>query len=69
MVETAQQPAGWWILATGVKLTVFWGVNTYNILDFWKVDKEMIRETNIMNEVNLHMLHISAPSSNSRKTV
>ena len=48
MVETAQQPAGWWILDTGKKLPGFWGVNMYNILDFWKVDKEMVRETNIM---------------------
>ena len=34
MVETAQQPAGWWILTTEVKFTGFWGVNMYNILDF-----------------------------------
>ena len=54
MVETAQQPAGWWILANGVKFTGFWGVNMYNILDFWKVDKEMVQEIKIMNALNLH---------------
>ena len=54
MFETAQQLAGCWILATGVKFTGFWGVNMYNILDFWKVDKEMVQETNIVNEVNLN---------------
>ena len=32
----------------------------YNILDFWKVDKEMVRETNIMNEVNLHTSHLGS---------
>ena len=44
MVETAQQPAGWWILATGVNMNSGGGggVNMYNILDFWKVDKEMV---------------------------
>ena len=42
MVETAQQPAGWWILVTGVKFTGFMGVNMYNMLDFWKIDKEMV---------------------------
>ena len=41
MVETVQEPAGWWILATGVKFTGFWRVNMYNILDFWKVDKKL----------------------------
>ena len=30
----------------------------YNILDFWKVDKKMVRETNIMNEVNLNTQHL-----------
>ena len=60
MVETAQQPAGWWILATGVKLTGFWGVNLYNILDFRKVDKEVVGETNIMNEVNLPTPHLDS---------
>ena len=35
-------------------------VNMYNILDFWKVDKEMVRETNIMNEVNLHTPHLGS---------
>ena len=59
MVETAQQPAGWWILATGVKFTGFWGVNIYNILGFWKVDKEMVRKTN-MNEVNLNTPHLGS---------
>ena len=49
MVETAQKPPGWWILATRVKFTGFWGVNMYNILDFGKVDKEMVRETNIVS--------------------
>ena len=49
MVETAHQPAGWWILATGVKFAGFWEVNMYNILDFWKADKEMVQETNIVN--------------------
>ena len=34
------------------------GVNIYNILDFWKIDKEMVLETNIMNEVNLHTAHL-----------
>ena len=42
IVETAQQLAGWWILATGVKFTGFWEVNMYDILDFWKVDKEKV---------------------------
>ena len=32
----------------------------HNILDFWKVDKEMVRETNIMNEVNLHTSHLGS---------
>ena len=59
MVETAQQLARWWILATGVKFTGFWEVNMYNILDFWKVNKEMVRETN-MNEVNLHTPHLGS---------
>ena len=60
MVETVQQSVGWRILATGVKFTGFWVVNMYNILDFWKVDKEMVRETNIMNEVNLHTPHLGS---------
>ena len=60
MVETAQQAAAWWILATGLKFTGFWGAKMYNILDFWKVDKEMVRETNIMNEVNLHTPHLGS---------
>ena len=60
MVETPQQPCGWWILAIEVKFTGFLGVNMYNILDFWKVNKEMIRETNIMNEVNLHTSHLGS---------
>ena len=59
MFETAQQLAGCWILATGVKFTGFWGVNMYNILDFWKVDKKMVQETN-MNEVNLHTSHLGS---------
>ena len=29
MVKTAQQPAGWWILATRVKFTGFLGVTMY----------------------------------------
>ena len=60
MVETAKQPAGCWILATGVKFTGFWGVNMYKILDFWKVDKEMVQETNIVNEVNLNTPHLGS---------
>ena len=38
MIETAQQPAGWWILATGVKFTGFCGVNMYNtrFLESWQ---------------------------------
>ena len=69
MAETAQQPAGWWILATGVKFTGFWGVNMYNILDFWKVDKEMVRETNIMNDVNLHTPHLGSFIQYQKKRV
>ena len=42
IVETVQKPARWWILATGVKFTGFWEVNMYDILDFWKVDKEKV---------------------------
>ena len=30
----------------------------YNILDFWKVDKKMVRETSIMNEVNLNTQYL-----------
>ena len=62
MVETAQQPAGWWILATGVNMNSGGGggVNMYNILDFWKVDKEMVWEANIINEVNLHTPHLGS---------
>ena len=60
MVETIQQPDGWWILATGVNFPGFWGLNMYNILDFWKVDQEIVREKNIMNEVNLHTPHLGS---------
>ena len=38
----------------------FWGVNMYKILDFWKVDKEMVQETNIVNEVNLNTPHLGS---------
>ena len=62
MVETAQQPAGWCILALGVKFTGFWGWvggwgDIYNILDFWRIDKEMVRQTN-MSEVNFYTPHL-----------
>ena len=60
MVEPAQQPAGWWILANEIKFTGFWGVNIYNILDYWKVNKEMVQETNIINEANLHTPHLGS---------
>ena len=60
LVETAQKPAECWILATGVKFTGFWGVNMHNILDFWKVDKEMVQETNIVNEGNLNTPHLGS---------
>ena len=63
MFETAQQLAGCWTLSTGVKFTGFWGgggVNMYNILDFWKVGKEMVQETNIVNEVNLNTPHLGS---------
>ena len=32
----------------------------YNILDFWKDDKEMVQEINIMNVINLHTPHLGS---------
>ena len=69
MVETAQQQARWQIVATGVKFTGFWGINMYNILDFWKIDKKMVQETNVMNEVNLHTPYLGSFIQYQKKSV
>ena len=69
MVETAQQPAGWWILATGVEFTGFSGQAciTYSISR--KLTRKWSDERHIMNEVNSYTPHLGSFIQYQKKSI